>query len=318
MARPRSCNDVFDISAMVEALRPAALAREPPWPDWQLARYGKVRRSQAPDREGLLQYRSLLDIILGFAPGCYPSHKLLREVWMELDRCHGIKGQACSSLPVGSWADSAADAIRIAMRHLLEIHRSRTTFVPMELKKLLAKVKDGRLTRSTSQLSVTTRTLARHASAASTASSVELCAISCACPKCRTTAPPLEVLSSPDSVPPSPPTPNVERSPTSVCAEENTRAVDASRGGHRKQAMMRKRPISSLGEGSVVRIVKRAKPPDRKEAYIVVHGKFMVSFTERVHKKYIELAEALAAEIRTDKVHGKDAIKLRAQELAAK
>ena len=137
----RTMNDRVDVSSLLESLRPYAKLKQPP-SDWELSRYAKCRRSQAADRAGLITYIWLLTIIVDHAPKCLPPHVALRDVYLELQRDHGIKDPHLARQSDLSWADQCADAIKIAMKHLQDVAKSRSAFLPAPLKALVAKVRD--------------------------------------------------------------------------------------------------------------------------------------------------------------------------------
>ena len=87
---PRARNDVIDYDAAKVALSALASLRDVGF-DWAVLGYGKSRRSQGPDKEGIIKYFKLLHCILLLAPRGYPSLVDLRHLWCDLDRSHCIK-----------------------------------------------------------------------------------------------------------------------------------------------------------------------------------------------------------------------------------
>ena len=54
----RAVNDDFDVNGMCLALREFANRKDLSW-DWEFSEYQKTRRSQVPDRSGLIAYSEL-------------------------------------------------------------------------------------------------------------------------------------------------------------------------------------------------------------------------------------------------------------------
>ena len=58
--------------------------------DWSLKTYTKTRRSQGPNREGLIRNKKLLAKILEAAPTGRPGLIVLKESWLHLHRKYNI------------------------------------------------------------------------------------------------------------------------------------------------------------------------------------------------------------------------------------
>ena len=128
---------------MEEALAAFARRKDCPW-DWEMGEYSKTKRSQGPDRDGLVRYAGLLKVVIQFDPYCFPSHVLLREVWSNLDAAWSIKCPLlkASGKSTFDWSIECADVVRRACKHVVEIKRSKTTFLPAALKELVDLAKD--------------------------------------------------------------------------------------------------------------------------------------------------------------------------------
>ena len=240
----RTPNDRVDVEALIADLEEFAKLRSLPW-DWELAQYSKCRRSQAPDRRGLQYYSDLLLVLVKHAPKCLPPHKSIQVTWVELQARYGIKNSSLSTQSVATWADQAADAVRVALKHVLDLARSKTSFMPAALRQLVDKVD---ISRSTPE-PVTTekpvrapRQLQMRDSDSSCAA--ELVSFVCRCPRCLKAE---EILSSQEDPPVACGRASPVRSETSLAAEENSESVPATRGGHRKhvQKQLIKKPSAS-------------------------------------------------------------------------
>lgn len=133
---PRGVNDVFfSVSDLFDSLSVLAKNRDCTV-DWQLSTYVKTRRSQGPDKEGLVTHGQLLAIILSHAPGGRPGQVALLDTWMALHRRYGIGPRVNPEV----WADKCAVKIRLALKHLLDIKASPPKSIPPEICMLLDKV----------------------------------------------------------------------------------------------------------------------------------------------------------------------------------
>ena len=83
--RPRPFDDRFDVAAMVDDLKDLANLKRCGF-DWEINDYGKRRSANTPNRDGLAHYAQLLKIVLKHAPGCFPNHNMLVEVWKVLQK----------------------------------------------------------------------------------------------------------------------------------------------------------------------------------------------------------------------------------------
>ena len=130
------------------------------------------------------------------------------------------------------WADSAADTIRVMLKHLRELALSKTTFVPCEVSLLMKKVQVSSdkisFERSTHGAVPSPPKRKDLSGDDSSSGSVEFVTAECRCSRCW--IPPKLVI------PDTPPREEISpaRSVTSLAAEENVQAVDAKRGGHKR------------------------------------------------------------------------------------
>ena len=165
------------------------------------------------------------------------------------------------------WASECADVVRRAMKHLLGVKCSGTSFVTPELEQILGQMTDqGKFTLSP------TSEAGRWKLQREESGSVKLLGSKCMCPECvarqdtlvqevssptspvdntRALLPYSVVLASP--VAPSPArVPSSPESSTSRMARENTRHVSAQRGGHKRATDQRrlamKRPSGQHAE----------------------------------------------------------------------
>ena len=134
---PRGVNDVLSVSDLFASLSVLAKNRDCTV-DWQLSTYVKTRRSQGPDKEGLVTHGQLLAIVLSHAPGGRPGQVALQDTWMALHRRYGIGPTVNPEV----WADKCAVKIRLALKHLLDIKASPPKSIPPEICMLLDKVVD--------------------------------------------------------------------------------------------------------------------------------------------------------------------------------
>ena len=229
------------------------------------------------------------------------------------------------------WADRAADALRVAMRHLLELARSKTAYLAPELRDLVSKVHleagSQPSTPAATQPSTPAtgtrarRGLTRQASTGSGGSSVvQLCGVHCQRSRCKLAASPLVIDDSPtaDRV-----SPSVARSETSLAAEGSTTAVVSQRGGHKRQVQglldaerdaekpakrgrAVKPPSSAAASSSQpaarpanISVMHRDIPPERRRAYVMADNEFVCTFKEKSSAAYVQLAEQMAEELRT-------------------
>ena len=186
--RGRSHNDVVDCSSLYSSLAELAKLKASSF-DWGIQRYAKSRRSQGPDREGLILYEEVLDIIIRHAPACLPGHVPLRDCWKKLHREHDIKDAPDKS--VMQWANDAAETLRLQLKHIRSIKESGSGSLAFGLEAVLAHVKldESRKAKPkrTSFVAVSETTLVRRNLQAqpSDTSSVVFCGSCCQCPTCR-------------------------------------------------------------------------------------------------------------------------------------
>ena len=189
MKRPRSCNDPIDCADLVADLLPLANLRKAPF-DWHVAAYGKQRRSQGPDREGLEHYHALLDIVLDHAPTALPGQVPLRRCWMELDRKFDLMPQDLKEKRISpeTWADEAATAIKLMCKHLLDLKSNPGSVASAKVRELLCKIVPAPPASWSSPAESSSmpledeprRVLARVESE----ESVQFCGFECNCPSC--------------------------------------------------------------------------------------------------------------------------------------
>ena len=126
-------------------------------------------------------------------------------------------------------------------------------------------------------------------------------------------------------------------SDTSEAARNNSTCVDARRGGQRaatkdsKQTHKQtkgstathKRPAGARTHSNAapaapselkLNVVRRHKPPEKKEAYIMLNGKYLLGVTQRVSPNYEQIIESIVSELREGLVSVADA-KARVAEL---
>ena len=276
-----TANDVFEPDALIEALKPHARDKECLF-DWELGDYGKSRRSQGPDREGLGYYAVLLAVVLLFAPHGYPSSTLLKIVWRELQHKYSIMSKELIQIygsKLDAWTSLCAEKVRLACRHIVDLKRSQTTYVSSEVRALidLVKLRDdaapaaSRRTSSSSKApppgaptgiipprsasSITTQRRASskcavvssdsEAVSSQPSSEVMCCGANCQCPDCQKAT----VVESSQEC----------GSEGSAAAQNNTEHVPADRGGQKRAAQpedpeedksTRKRPAAAEGETS--------------------------------------------------------------------
>ena len=244
--RNGTTNDRFDPEALTDALKPLAMLKKPPC-DFEFEQYGKTRRSQGPDREGLEHYLPLLMILLKFATRSLPLKTLLKIVWLQLEENWSIKSKRHEDKNNADWVDMCVDRITTACSHLRALAQSRTIFASNKLKSLMALVDigDGVCSTTTPIASPSARTTITSPAPTSPtitspaptlrrslqvqfsdASSCAICSIDCKCEDCN--KPELVSLISPNSSP--------AKSDTSKAAEDNEHNVPANRGGQKRAA----------------------------------------------------------------------------------
>ena len=107
--------------------------------DWSLKSYTKTRRSQGPDRDGLIKNKNLLAKILEVAPTGRPRLIALKETWLHLHRKYDIMGKE-THLGVDDWAVECLDRVRLAFKHLLDLRDSGSKWIAPEIAELLRKL----------------------------------------------------------------------------------------------------------------------------------------------------------------------------------
>ena len=133
----RAPNDVVCVSDLFASLSVLAKNRDCTV-DWALSTYVKTRRSQGPDKQGLVTHVQLLAIVLSHAPGGRPGQVVLHDTWMALHRRYGIGPTVNPEV----WADKCAVKIRLALKHLLDMIASPPKSIAPEICMLLDKVHD--------------------------------------------------------------------------------------------------------------------------------------------------------------------------------
>ena len=338
MARKsRTQNDSFDPDAMYSDLEVYAKQKKPPF-DFEMAAYAAVKRSQPIDRDGLVHYFLLLQIILKHAPGCYPSLALLRSVWLRLQDVYTIMSKDMSKVyekSIEKWADQCADKIRIACKHVLALANGASPYLHEKLKVLTRMVCDPSSVSTSIQASSSatssksTRTLT-HTISDSTDCSVKICNVSCRCPECLKIAGP-EVLSDTES-------------DASRAAAANTKTVPAVRGGHKraaneiqksiaerkkeeqetkqkkqkKQTKQKDNPKAERGPQDRIKIVPRYKPVGKEETYILIDKNYACGCTAKKHKDHFKIMEQIKNEMVSGDIDTtKEAAKKRFEEILA-
>ena len=92
-----SATDRFEPDALYHDLEPLARLKKPPC-DFEMERYGKTRKGQGADREGMDFYYPILIIILGRASRSLPMKSILKLTWQELIRNQDIIGARAKQL----------------------------------------------------------------------------------------------------------------------------------------------------------------------------------------------------------------------------
>ena len=120
----RTSNDLFYKAALYEALKVFAMLKKLAW-DWEFLEYGKSRRSQGPDREGLEYYFEVLQAVLKFAPKGFPSLALLKLVWTQLNEKHNVMAEEVKAKykqkGIDLWASDACDKLRVMCSHVVDL-----------------------------------------------------------------------------------------------------------------------------------------------------------------------------------------------------
>jgi len=129
------------------------------------------------------------------------------------------------------------------------------------------------------------------------------------------------------------------RSETSIAAMECAASVPAGRGAHKRAArgtvveptpaedLVRRRIWTKKSEGVMkrpaqasaapsVQVVIRRNPPERREAYIMHGGSYLLGLREKTHAKYLDIVSVVATELSTHLLQSQHA-KKRMQELAS-
>jgi len=321
---PRARNDVFDTQALQEALSEWARRKDCPF-DWEFSMYSKKRRSQGPDREGILFYKPLVMVVVQFAPTCQPGHVQLRELWLNLLKKYKIMSPELSAQhkDVDQWASEAGDKLRLMLKHILAIKKA-PRFVSGDLQEILDMVRDPATSSSSAsappdqlvplpQPSVgPPRALRAQVSNASSAS-VKFCAAYCKCPDCYT--PPLVDLEESSSGASLDPSSDSDASSVAVIEEQAGDGVAAADPPAPKRPRTLKRPSAHSGGG--VQVVYRKNPLHKRCAYILKDGKYWVGLSAKQHANYGPLIELIAKEVREGKIVDKASAVDRAKALTA-
>ena len=136
----RTGNDSFDVESMVSKLEYFARQQDLSW-DWEFLLYSKNRRGLGPDREGLLRYSSILEVILEECPTGRPSLAQLKLVWLELNRKWKIKANCKVGESDEDWAYNCGDMLRIMCDGVINLSKSKTVYLTPEVKALQQLVK---------------------------------------------------------------------------------------------------------------------------------------------------------------------------------
>ena len=331
--RRRAQTDRFDGTELEEALKAYARIKDNTF-DWEMGAYAKTRRSQSPDRAGLEKYAPLLSTILSFAPGGFPNHGLLRDVLISLDSTYIIRSKDVPATKSRmDWANDVADTIRLATRHIVDLKKSGTSYLPPILRDLVGLVKldadpdmhappipiSWQMPEPAAALPPPPRRLAAKTSNASIASSVIFCGVRCRCPLCT----PAEDIDS------------SQGSATSMAAAQ-AEPVVASRGGQKRLAremrgndaepvmqkpagLIYKKPAAanlSKKPANAFKVVHRKSPEARAEAYIMHNNKFLTGMTRAKSESYHTAVLQVAAELESGALLP-DAARQRIYDLAA-
>ena len=138
-------SDNFVPAELLEKLRPLANQKKPAC-DFELERYQKTKRTQAPDRQGLVEYAPLLSPILDLCPRGQPKGILLKIVMAKLNDDFDVMTTLSKNTYKGNhsaWCDNAVEKISVACRHVRELAMSRTEYVAPALKALMDKIDIG-------------------------------------------------------------------------------------------------------------------------------------------------------------------------------
>ena len=140
--RPRTPNDAFDVQVLINALTPYAQMKVTPWGDWEMSRYTKARKSQGPDRDGLVRYGVLMTKVLEVCPHGFPLFARLREVFLYLQSKYSIMDPVLVSLgkTTTSWAEGCAESLRLLLKHCVDLRRQGSEGCSIELQHILANV----------------------------------------------------------------------------------------------------------------------------------------------------------------------------------
>jgi hypothetical protein len=226
-------------------------------------------------------YFEVLQAVLKFAPGGFPSLALLRIIWMQLHEnfdvmADDVKAKYKKS-GVHAWATDAGDKLRVMCSHLMDLKKSGSTFLSPKLQALVALIKlpsEGEVEQELPKdvpvpASTPARILRREASA-----SVEIIRVSCQCEECLATAPAIDA----DKEAPAPTAAkstgcaartgaeaaakatDSDHSSTSRAAMQNRKHVAAARGAHKKLVEASKRPAAVQPENAKP-IAKATKAP---------------------------------------------------------
>ena len=136
--RTRSQNDAFEVKDICHILSAEAHRKDCSC-DWSLKSYTKTRRSQGPDRDGLIKNKNLLAKILEVAPTGRPGLIALKETWLHLHRKYDIMDKE-THLGVDDWAVECSDRVRLAFKHLLDLRDSGSKWIAPEIAELLGKL----------------------------------------------------------------------------------------------------------------------------------------------------------------------------------
>lgn len=305
--RWRQGNDAaVNVSALADDLSSFARDKQCPF-DFDLLSYAKHKRSQAADREGLIKYKPLLATILKHAPGGRPSLVALRECWQYLERTYSIRkdNPGINNLGITDWANQAADRIRVALKHVMDLKESQSPWMAPDLKELTELLQPSTGSASSlasgsasslappSPASPTPRTLRKEDSL----DSVIFCSACCKCPDCYT-APVLPVPSSPEDL-----------SQTSMDASAMTEAPPCGNGAAARAVQSKakaKKIAASKFEG--IKVVTRKKP-GKEGAYILKNKVYVVSCPLSRCKRFKEAIEAVAELLKKNPCMSKEAAK---------
>ena len=288
--------------------------------DWEMADFD-AKRGDKGDRDGLVQYFSLLQVVLKHAPACYPALVLLRAVFMLLQSNHSIMSKLHAKQfekKEQMWADMCGHQVRAATKMVLKLAQADSPYVDPKIKELMAMVdidkplQKARKTASKRSLqkapSISSSDAPEPKRPKKTVAAVRahddddvlVCEVTCRCEDCKKLDPVQDV------------------SDTELQAARLTEHVPVKKGGHKQLAKavaaeiaeMKKKPAAKQKKKLKVRLFKKttvsktkdktetpvSKTKDKTEtprtrvvrrsspamAYVMVDGLWLTACTEKI------------------------------------